>query len=117
MEDYLLDRETLGKFVDELMKKRPLPVDTAEELNHYREEQMKALDDQIAHAIFDSLNEEQSSALNQLLDQESDNPDIFRNFFSEQNINVETVIADAAKSFSANFLANNTAAEQGGYNA
>lgn len=115
MEEYLLDRETLGKFIDELMKKRSLPVDTAEGLNQYKEEQMKALDDQIAQAIFHSLNEEQTASLNQLLDQESDNPDVFRDFFANQNINIESVITDAAQSFGAQFLAEG--ATQGGQNA
>lgn len=105
MEDYLLDRETLGQFVDELIKKRPLPVDNAEEINNYREEQMKALDDHITNALFGQMNEEQATALSQLLDQEKENPDVFKNFFTEQNINVEQIVADAANSFSANYLA------------
>ena len=105
MEDYLLDRETLGQFVDELIKKRPLPVDNAEEINNYREEQMKALDDHITNALFGQMNEEQATALSQLLDQEKENPDVFKNFFTEQNINVEQIVADAANSFSTNYLA------------
>jgi glucuronate isomerase len=105
MEDYLLDRETLGQFVDELIKKRPLPVDNAEEINNYREEQMRALDDHITNALFGQMNEEQATALSQLLDQEKENPDVFKNFFTEQNINVEQIVADAANSFSANYLA------------
>lgn len=105
MQDYLLDRETLGQFVDELMKKRPLPVNTAEEINSFREEQIKALDNHITNAIFGSMNEEQLVSLNQLLDQEKENPDVFENFFNEQNINIEGIVAGAVNSFSANYLA------------
>ena len=105
MQDYLLDRETLGQFVDELMKKRPLPVDNAEEINNFREEQIKALDDHITNAIFGNMNEDQIAGLSQLLDQEKENPDVFTNFFNEQNINVEQIVADAANSFSASYLA------------
>lgn len=105
MQDYLLDRETLGQFVDNLIKKRPLPVDKAEEINSFREEQIKALDDHIANALFGQMNEEQTTALSQLLDQEKENPDVFKKFFTEQNINVEQIVADAASSFSANYLA------------
>ena len=57
MEEYLLDRETLEKLVDDSMKKHPIPVGSAEELKQYKEEQIKALDDHITHAIFGSLNE------------------------------------------------------------
>ena len=105
MEEYLIDRETLGKVIDELMKQRPLPVDNAEELNAFREKQMRDLDDSIIDALFSGLNEEQTAGLNQLLDQETENPDVFRNFFSEQNIDVEQIVTNAMQSFSTNFLA------------
>ena len=110
MEDYLLDRETLEKFVDELMKKRPLPVDDAEELSKYKEEQMKALDDHIAKSIIGSLTESQGTELERLLDDEQENPEAFQEFFQSHNINVEKIITKAVESFSAQFL-------EGGQNA
>ncbi len=105
MQDYLLDRETLGQFIDELMKKRPLPVESAEEINSFREKQMKALDDQITNALFDKMDERQISDLNQLLDQEKENPDVFSKFFINQGIDIEQIFTDALKSFSASYLA------------
>ena len=105
MEDYLLDRETLGKFIDELMKKRPLPLESAEELSEFRDQQIKALDDQISQAIFGNLDESQTAELSQLLDGEAENPDVFRDFFKKHQIDVEQTIANAASTFSANFLA------------
>ena len=105
MEDYLLDRETLGQFVEKKKKKRPLPVDNAEEINNYREEQIRALDDSITNAIFGNMNESQIAGLSQLLNQEKENPDVFKNFFNEQNINIEQVVAEAVNSFSASYLA------------
>ena len=104
MEEYLLDRETLGKFIDELMKKRTLPVNTPEELTSYREEQMHSLDDRISQAIFGDLTEDQADALGTLLDQEKENPDVFRNFFESQGINVEQIITDTAEAFGKEFL-------------
>lgn len=104
MQDYLLDRETLAQFIDELMKKRPIPVDNATEINNFREEQMKALDDHISDAIFGGMSDAQLSGLNQLLDQEKDNPDVFRNFFKAQNIDIDGIVADAFNSFSTNYL-------------
>lgn len=104
MEDYLIDRETLGQFIDELMKKRTLPVDNAEELTNYREEQMHALDNRISQAIVGSLNQEQAETLDNLLDQEQENSDVFRDFFESQGINVEQIIASTAESFGKEFL-------------
>ena len=110
MEDYLLDRETLEKFVDELIKKRPLPVDNAEELSNYREAQIKALDDHITKALFGSLNESQAAELEKLLDDEQENPDAFQEFFHSQGIDVNKTITEAAESFGAQYL-------EGGQNA
>lgn len=104
MEDYLIDRETLGQFIDELMKRRTLPVNTAEELASYRETQIRALDNQLTEALLGNLSEEQATNLNQLLDQYPDNPDVFMNFFAEQNIDVEQTLAGAIQSFSNQFL-------------
>ena len=104
MEDYLIDRETLGQFIDELMKRRTLPVNTAEELANYREAQMHALDDRISQAIIGSLNQEQAEALDGLLDQEKENPDVFDDFFKNNDINVERIIASTAESFGKEFL-------------
>lgn len=110
MEDYLIDRGTLSQFVDELMKKRPLPVDSTEDLNAFKEKQIKALDDHITKSILAGLNDAQSAELNHLLDTEQENPEVFQDFFKNQGIDLEGVIADAAVSFSANYL-------QGGQNA
>ena len=105
MEDYLIDRETLGQFIDELMKKRTLPVDTAEELTQFREEQIRALDNRISTALFGNLTEEQVTSLNQLLDRQPDDPDAFRAFFTSQNLDLQQIITDAVTSFGAEFLA------------
>lgn len=111
MEDYLIDRETLGQFIDELMKKRPLPVNSAEEISNYREAQMHALDDRISQAIIGSLNQEQAETLDSLLDQEKENPDVFRDFFSNQGINVEQIITNTAESFGKEYLEGATNAQ------
>ena len=104
MEDYLFDRETLGQFIDELIKKRPIPVEKAEELNGYREEQMRALDDYMSQALMSSLTRDQANELDNLLNQEKENPDVFRDFFKNQGIDVERVLSNAAESFSKQYL-------------
>ena len=52
MDDYLIGRETLGRFIDELFKKKPLQVDNPEELNKLREAKMREVDDDITEALF-----------------------------------------------------------------
>ena len=88
MDNYLIDRETLGQFVDELMKKKPLPANTAEELNTLREQTIKSLDDKIGMAIFGSLTTPQLEEFNQILDRNEESPEIFQNFFQTADIDL-----------------------------
>ncbi len=104
MENYLIDRGTLEKFVDELMKKRSLPVNTAEEVNELREKMIKSLDDEISLAIFGSLNKEQLVEVNELLDREDSSEETFKAFFEKAGINIEETIKTAAENFGAEFL-------------
>lgn len=104
MDNYLIDRETLGQFVDELMKKKPLPANTPEELNTLREESIKTLDDQIGTAIFGSLTKSQLAEFNQILDQGEESPEVFQNFFQTAGIDLEKIITDTMQNFAAGFL-------------
>ena len=105
MDNYLIDRETLGKFVDELIKKKALPVNTPEELNSLREESIKSLDDRIGLAIFGSLTDEQNTEFNQLLDRNNAGESDFESFFSKIGLDVERTITDTMNSFGEEFLA------------
>ncbi|MBR2855587.1 hypothetical protein IKE99_01445 [Candidatus Saccharibacteria bacterium] len=104
MEDYLIDRETLEKFIDELIKKRPLPVNNPEEIGSFKEKQIKALDNSIIQALFGNLTESQSVELNNLLAVEQENPSVFQSFFQKYNINVEKTISDAMTKFGVEYL-------------
>jgi len=104
MDNLLIDRETLGKFVDELIKQKPLAVDNAEQLNSLREEAIKNLDDKIGMAVFSQLNEEQNKEINQLFDRGEESEEVFKNFFDRAGINLETTIARAIREFSDEFL-------------
>ena len=104
MDNYLVDRETLGQFVDELMRKKPLPANTAEELNALREKNIEALDHEIGMAIFGSLNEAQLKEFNQMLDCNEESPVVFQTFFQNSGIDLEKTIADAVQKFSTEFL-------------
>ena len=104
MDDYLIDRETLSKFVDELFKKKPLPANSAEGLNDLREKTIKSLDDKIGIAIFSKFSREQSQEYNQLLDSDNDSPESYQDFFKKAGIDLQKVIADAMQEFSIEFL-------------
>ena len=104
MEDYLVDREILGKFVDDLIKKKPLPVNDAAELNQLREKSIKELDDEIGTAIFSSLSDEENEKLYQLLERDEATPETYDRFFKEAGINLEEIITKVMQDFGTKFL-------------
>lgn len=104
MDNYLIDRETLTKFVDELIKKRTLPADNAEELNELREQMIASLDKKIGIAIFSHLTEEQNTELNELLDRDDTSAETYKEFFDKIGLKVDQIIADTYKAFSEEFL-------------
>ena len=104
MDDYLIDRSALGEFIDELIKKKSLPVNTAEELTNFREEQIRALDDRIGMAIFGRLTEDQNREINELFDRNESNPDIFEDFINRAGNNVEEILKETMEDFAKEFL-------------
>ena len=104
MDNYLIDRETLEQFIDELMKQKPLPANTPEELNNLRESSIQSLDDEISLAIFGSLDKTQLVELNRLLDSGEESPDAFQDFFQKAGINLEETIKGAMQKYSQEFL-------------
>lgn len=104
MDDYLLDRETLGEFIDALIKKKPLAVNNPEELNTLRERSMKELDDRIGTAVFGVLDEEQLRQMNVLLDNKDETPEAFTKFFQDNNVDIEGVVDGALKAYEQEFL-------------
>lgn len=103
MDDYLIDRQTLGQFVDALIKKKALPVDNPEELESVREDAMKSLDDKISLAVFGRLSEEQNTEFNQMLDRNA-SEDEYESFFNRIGLNVEETITNTMKAFAEGFL-------------
>lgn len=104
MDNYLIDKEMLSQFVDELIKKKPLPLDSVEEFNQFREQQIKALDDSVSFAIFNKLTDEQLQEVNQLLDNQETAPEVFQEFFSKCGVNLEETITEALQAFQNKFL-------------
>ena len=104
MDNLLIDRETLARVIDGLIKQKPLAVDNAEELNALREEAIKKLDDKIGISIFSQLNEEQNREINQLFDRSEESEEVFKDFFDKAGIDIEATITRAISEFSDEFL-------------
>lgn len=103
MENNLIDRETLGQFVDALIA-RKYPGQPTESLGNIREEAMKSLDDEIGLAIFGSLNGEQLAEINSILDETPDDDARISEFFKDAGINVQEKIAETFQAFGAKFV-------------
>lgn len=104
MDNYLIDRETLEKFVDELLKKKALPANNADELNKLREDSIKALDDKIGVAIFGKLTDEQNEELGQILARDNGDASEYEEFFKRIGLNLEQIVADTSQQFAQEFL-------------
>ena len=98
-----MDRETLGKFVDELIKKQPLDVANVDELNARREAAIKELDDRVATAIFSQFSQEMNVEFNQLLDRNAE-PTEYDQLFERNGINIDQIITDTLQKFAQDFL-------------
>ena len=103
MDSYLIDRETLGKFVDELLAKK-YPGKSPAELESLREEGIQALDDKIGDTIFGALSDDQLEEVNALMDKEEDNPDVFRDFFTNAGVDLEAKTTEALQSYAESYL-------------
>ncbi len=102
--DFLIDRQTLGQFVDELIKNHTIPVNTPEELTAFREKAMHELDDRIGEALFGGLTEAQGAELDALLDADNDSPEPYQAFFAKHGIDVEKITTETAKKYVQDFV-------------
>ena len=104
MDNYLIDRETLAEYVDEIMKQKPAPVNTPEELNALREQNIQELDKRIKKAIVNSLTEPQQEELLTLLDSETVTEEDFQAFFDRAGVNIEQMLTNAIVQFGKEYL-------------
>lgn len=104
MDDYLIGRETLGRFVDELFKMKPLQVNNPEELNKLRETKMREVDDSVMEALFGKLDESQMAEFEQLLDKDEQSEEVFKSFFNKVGIDPQKTITEVMQAYSQAFL-------------
>ena len=104
MDEYLIDRADLEQFVDELIKRRALPVASAEDLPSYREGIIKQLNDEITMAVFGKFSPEQLEDIERTIDAGNDTPEYFQSLFAKHNIDLKKTIADTAAAFGKKFI-------------
>lgn len=102
MENNLTDQETLGQFADALLAQK-YPGQPTETLSGERDKIIKDLDNEIAMAIFGSLDENKIQEVNRLLDNGASEEELAK-FFQEAGVNPEQKTADAFKAFSEKYL-------------
>ena len=100
---YLIDRETLVKFVDPVIAQK-YPEAKEPELSQIREENVKKLDDLICDAIFDDLTLEQLEGMKEVLSSGDDDQDAICEFLDNNNINLEKKILKALEQFKLELL-------------
>lgn len=103
MENYLIERDVLGKVVDDLIAEK-FPDRPSSELETLREDSIKKLDDKIGKAVFGSLNKEQLKKVNEMLDEDIDDAAAFEMFFEEAGVDLNKVISDTITDFGQEFL-------------
>ena len=103
MENYLIGRETLGKFIDQLIAQKYVNQ-FPDSLKELREENIKKLDNQVSEAIFSSLDDDQLDEISAMFDREENDPTAFQIFFKNAGIDLEQIITNTMTKFSQEFL-------------
>ena len=73
-------------------------------VNALREKNIKALDDQIAKAVFGSLTAPQLEEINKILDSGEENPEVFQEFFQNAGVDLQKITSETMTKFSEQFL-------------
>lgn len=104
MHEYLIDKEALGQFVDELFKHKSPSVTDEEQLNQLREDTITDLDNKIAAAIFGSFTKEQDQEYKQILNREDSTEQELEDFLDRNNIDIEQIATKVAEDFAKNYM-------------
>ena len=117
MHEYLIDRETLGQFVDSLIAQkypgRPADDLTSSEtadLAKLRDDALNRLNARIGENLFGALSITAHDEIDSLLANPDTPPDEFRAFFEKYHIDVEEILKRTFADFQAEFM------QEGGHN-
>ena len=104
--DYLLDRETLERFADDIIRQHPSSSSKApEEIQSLREELITELDQKISNSIFDKLDDVHLQKFDAMLDKKETSKRDFKRFFKSAGINLNRVMFDAVIQVGKDYLA------------
>ena len=107
MHETLIDRETLGQFVDEIIKQKYPTGQPAEALAKFREPAIAVLDDRIGTALFGNLSLAAHDEIDELLKDPNTPPETFQAFFDKYHINPTQIITDQFAQFKNEILGGN----------
>ncbi|MBR2998614.1 hypothetical protein IKF34_02495 [Candidatus Saccharibacteria bacterium] len=102
MDNFIVDREILAKIIDSLIEQKPLDLNSSEELDSFREKNIKKLNDRLMFAVFNKLSEEEIEEIERLMDENS-SEETFMDYMKNHGIDVESVIEKTVIDFSSNF--------------
>ena len=99
MQETLIDRETLGQFVDEIIKQKYPTGQPAEEIAKFREQAIAVLDDRIGTALFGNLSLVAHDEIDELLKNPATPPEAFQAFFEKYHLDPTKIITDQMAQF------------------
>ena len=102
MDNYIVDREVLVEIVNGLIESNSIKLNSPEELDSFREENINKLNNRLMFAVFDKLSEEEIREVSRLLD-ESPSEDTFMDYMKSHGVDVEDAIEKTVIDFSSNF--------------
>lgn len=102
--EYLIDESVLGQFIDELIKRKPLAVNSVEELANFRNKSIRELNNRFIEAIFHGLTETQREELSQILSSDAGAAEPYQEFFAKNGINLEQLFTETTKQYAQEFL-------------
>jgi len=103
MENNYIEHEVLGNFVDKLLAQK-YPGQPLENFKDFREKSIESISNAIDRAVYGSLNREQFTEINELLNRGEENPEVFSNFFKKCGIDPEQKTTEVLNSFKTQFL-------------
>ena len=103
MENYLVNRETLGQFVDDLITQK-YQNQPPKDVDSLRNKLITSLDDRITNSLFEDLSGPQLEEVNRLLDNERTSPATFLDFFEKAGVNLQQKITAATIDFKNEFI-------------
>ena len=102
MHEYLVDRETLGQFVDALLTQK-YPGPPTEKYQRLREVSMRLLNQRIGEALFGKLSLGAHDEIDSLLDDPNTPPEAFHAFFEKYHLEPQKIIEQVFADFKQEF--------------